>query len=88
MMGTEGLTGALPQVSPAGVLAPPDTLPPLENSDRLSCGDFEQHYEAITYAGAWTFRLRKTSGTRGGSDAAVNKQHLENVRRKGALPRR
>ena len=48
-MGTEGITGELPQASPAGVIAPPDTPPPLENGDRLARSDFEQRYEAMPH---------------------------------------
>lgn len=48
-MGTESMTGELLQASPAGEVAPPGTLPPLENGDRLSRSDFEQRYDAMPY---------------------------------------
>jgi Uma2 family endonuclease len=48
-MGTEVITGELPQASPAGVVIPPGTLPPLENGDRLTRSDFEQRYEAMPH---------------------------------------
>jgi Uma2 family endonuclease len=48
-MGIEGVTGERHQASPASVVAPPDTLPPLENGDRLSLNDFEQRYEAMPH---------------------------------------
>lgn len=48
-MGTEVMTGELPQASPAGVMAPPGTLPPLENGDRLTRSEFEQRYEAMPH---------------------------------------
>ena len=43
------MTGELPQASPAGVVAPPGTLPPLENGDRLTRSDFEQRYDAMPH---------------------------------------
>jgi len=48
-MGTEAMTGKLPRALPAGAVAPPGTLPPLENGDRLSRSDFEQRYDAMPY---------------------------------------
>src|SRR5215510_12464605 len=48
-MGTEVMTGALPQASPEGGVTPPNTLPPLENGDRLTRSDFEQRYEAMPH---------------------------------------
>jgi Uma2 family endonuclease len=48
-MGTEVITGELPQASPAGMVVPPGTLPPLENGDRLTRSDFEQRYEAMPH---------------------------------------
>ena len=48
-MGAEGMTGELPQAPPACVTAPPGTLPPLENGDRLTRSDFEQRYDAMPY---------------------------------------
>ncbi len=48
-METEVITGALPQASPAGVVAPPSALPPLENGDRLTRSDFEQRYDAMPH---------------------------------------
>jgi Uma2 family endonuclease len=48
-MGTEIRTGELLQASPAGVMAPPGTLPPLENDDRLTRSDFEQRYDAMPH---------------------------------------
>ena len=48
-MGTEIRTGELPHASPAGVMAPPGTLPPLENGDRLTRSDFEQRYDAMPH---------------------------------------
>src|SRR5262249_42199038 len=44
---TAVMTDELPQASPAGVVAPPGTLPPLENGDRHTRSDFEQRYDAI-----------------------------------------
>src|SRR5437764_12749538 len=46
---TEVITGALPQASPAGVMAPSGSLPPLENGDRLTRSDFEQRYDAMPH---------------------------------------
>jgi len=48
-METEVITGALPQASPAGVMAPSGSLPPLENGDRLTRSDFEQRYDAMPH---------------------------------------
>ncbi len=48
-MGTEIMTGELPEALPAGVVAPPGTLPPLENGDRLTRSDFEQRYDAMPH---------------------------------------
>jgi Uma2 family endonuclease len=48
-MGTEIMTGELPQALPAGEVSSPGTLPPLENGDRLSRSDFEQRYEAMPH---------------------------------------
>jgi len=48
-MGAEGMTGELPQAPPACVTAPPGTLPPLENGDRLTRSDFEQRYDAMPH---------------------------------------
>ena len=48
-MGTESRTGELLQASLAGVMAPPGTLPPLENGDRLTRSDFEQRYDAMPH---------------------------------------
>ena len=48
-METEVMTGQLPQASPAGVVAPPGPLPPLENGDRLTRSDFEQRYDAMPH---------------------------------------
>jgi len=43
------MTDELPQAAPAGVVAPLDKLPPLENGDRLTRSDFEQRYEAMPH---------------------------------------
>ena len=43
------MTGELLQASPAGVIAPPGTLPPLKNGDRLTRSDFEQRYDAMPH---------------------------------------
>ena len=48
-MRIEVMTGELPQASPAGVVAPPGPLPPLENGDRLTRSDFEQRYDAMPH---------------------------------------
>ena len=48
-VGTEIRTGELLQASLAGVMAPPGTLPPLENGDRLTRSDFEQRYDAMPH---------------------------------------
>lgn len=48
-MAPEGVTDARPQAAPPGVVSPPDTLPPLENGDRLSRSEFEQRYEAMPH---------------------------------------
>ncbi len=48
-MGTEIMTGELPQAAPAGVVALPDKLPPLENGDQLTRSDFEQRYDAMPH---------------------------------------
>jgi len=48
-METEVIRGALPQASPAGVVAAPGSLPPLENGDRLTRSDFEQRYDAMPH---------------------------------------
>jgi hypothetical protein len=48
-MGTEIMTGELPQALPGGEVASPGTLPPLENGDRLSRSDFEQRYDAMPH---------------------------------------
>jgi Uma2 family endonuclease len=48
-MGTEVMTDERPQASPAGEIAPPGALPPLENGDRLSRSDFEQRYDAMPH---------------------------------------
>src|SRR5438874_995127 len=49
VMGTEVMTGELPQASPAGAMVPPGTLPPLENGDQLTRTDFEQRYDAMPH---------------------------------------
>ena len=48
-MGAKVRMGALPPAAPAGVVGPPDKLPPLENGDRLTRSDFEQRYEAMPH---------------------------------------
>src|SRR5215475_7166634 len=48
-MATEIWTDERHQAAPGGVVAPPDTLPPLENGDRLTRSEFEQRYDAMPH---------------------------------------
>ena len=48
-MATDVLTGERHQASLPWMGSPPDTLPPLENGDRLSRSAFEQRYEAMPH---------------------------------------
>lgn len=48
-MGADVLAGELHQTSPGGMVLLPETLPPLENGDRLTRSDFERRYEAMPH---------------------------------------